>query len=177
MTRLSLDTETLGTSAGSVILQIACTNVDNPTKKFNCYIEPFHQLPLGLTVEAATADWWNNQPQKVRDKVFSGNALLSEALTGLATFILCERDSYSMEVWMNSPSFDSEKILQPAFKLLELPLPWQFYEERDFRTMKALGKDYFNFPFSKPTGAHDALVDAKAQGEYIYQLTNRMKEK
>lgn len=176
MIRLSLDTETLGTSAGSQILQLACTDIDCPSDHFNIYIAQEGQDTYGLKSDPNTVQWWRERDSLTRAKVFSGVTPLKDAMILFSNWLNDIRGNEQIEVWMNSPSFDSEKILGPIFDALNLTLPWSYYEERDFRTMKALGSTYFSFPYQKPTGAHDALVDAKAQGEYIYQLTYRMIE-
>jgi len=175
MIRLSLDTETLGTSAGSQILQIACVDLDNPSDSIDLRLNAVDQARYGLTTDPATINWWSNQSKAVRDSVFGGTLPLDMALTTFAFWLkdIIGKET-DVEVWMNSPSFDSDKILAPAFAAIKLQLPWSYYQERDFRTVKALGQKYFNLAYQKPINAHNALADAKAQGEYIYQLTYRM---
>lgn len=176
MIRLSLDTETLGIRPGSQLLQLACVDLDCPFDYFNVYVAQEGQSIYGLKADANTLAWWQEQDSAVRAKVFSGTVPLRDAIEAFANWFKDVRGQEQIELWMNSPSFDSEKILQPIFSAISLPLPWNYWEERDFRTLQNLGKTYFNFSYQKPAGAHDALADAKAQGEYIYQLTYRMIE-
>lgn len=172
MKRISVDTETLGTTTKSVPLQISAVDVDNPSSFFNAYVDWADLTKEGFRVNGSTLRFWMKQPEEIRTKVFAGTVALPEILKGLAEF--CKD---ATEVWMNSPSFDSEKILIPAYNHFKLPVPWSFRDERDFRTLKALGFAYFDMPYQYPAGAHDALTDATAQAEYIYQMTQRMKQK
>ena len=87
MIRLSLDTETLGTSAGSQILQIACVDLDNPSDFIDLRLNPVDQYRYGLTIDPATVDWWFNQSPAVRDSVFGGTLPLDVALTTFALWI------------------------------------------------------------------------------------------
>lgn len=175
MIRLSLDTETLGIRRGSQIAQIACCDLDNPSDFFNVYIDLSDQAALGLTTDQSTLDFWAAQDQAIRDKVWGGALDLETALICFQIWLTDITAKEPFEIWMNSPSFDSEKILAPAFDLIDLALPWQFHQERDFRTLQNISKTYCNFPYQKPSGAHDALVDAQAQGAFIYEAINRIK--
>ena len=162
--RLHIDTETLGISPGSVILQIAVASEDGMI--FEVRISKESCLAAGLTYDAATLDWWDKQDPVVRARVFSGKDSLALALFKFNEFLIDYRRHIDphlpIEVWMNSPSFDSEKILKPALEAYGIQVPWKYYEERDFRTAQAIFGGY-----TKPAGAHDALVDAVAQMEYV----------
>ena len=172
MSRISLDTETLGITAGSMIAQIAAVDIDNPSIFFNVYLDISTQAALGLNLDKSTVDWWNLQDPAIKAKVFGGSASLSPSLTRLSIWL---QQFDTPEIWMNSPDFDSGKILAPAYAACGQTIPWAYYQERDFRTAKALGASYLNLHYQKPIGAHDALVDAKQQGEYIYAITTRLK--
>ena len=171
--RISVDTETLGTSYGSVIAQIAACDIDNPSTFFNLYLDITKQADLGLVINADTVNWWSQQDARIKSVVLGGSAPLSESLTQFSIWL--DTHFQEPEMWMNSPSFDSTLILAPAYKTCGQNLPWKYYQERDFRTLKAMGEKYFRYPFVKPANAHDALADARAQGAYIYELETRIK--
>lgn len=162
--RLHIDTETLGTSRGSVILQIAVASEDG--MMFNVGISKESCIASGLIYDQDTLDWWKKQDSAIRERVFSGKDSLQFAILKFNDFVVEYKEKINpelpLEIWMNSPSFDSEKILAPAFAICRKSLPWKYSEERDFRTAKAIFGNY-----TYPTGAHDALVDAVAQMEYV----------
>ena len=169
-TIISLDTETGGIQTGSVVYQIGAKCLNNGAL-FSVYISPASCLRAGLLMDVSTQEWWAKQDQEIRARVQGGTVSLQEALTQFTAWIDAQtwtryaggENFPKLEVWMNSPSFDSEKILGPAYKVCGWPgVPWKYHQERDFRTLAAWYGDY-----QKPEGAHDALVDAIAQGDYI----------
>ena len=81
MSRISLDTETLGITAGSMIAQIAAVDIDNPSIFFNVYLDISTQEALGLNLDKSTVEWWNLQDPAIKAKVFGGSASLSPSLT------------------------------------------------------------------------------------------------
>ena len=111
MSRISLDTETLGITAGSMIAQIAAVDIDNPSIFFNVYLDISTQAALGLNLDKSTVDWWNLQDPAIKARVFGGSASLSPSLTRLSIWLQqfdnpanpeIHRNTTAEEIWRDT---------------------------------------------------------------------------
>jgi hypothetical protein len=60
--------------------------------------------------------------------------------------------------------------MENLYRQLSLPIPWQYYNIRDSRTIiKALGSEIIH----ERKNAHDALADCKYQAEYIKKIVKK----
>ena len=66
-------------------------------------------------------------------------------------------------------------ILGNAFRACGIPVPWNFYDERCYRTLKSL------FPQLKAADTrgtkHNALEDARYQAEHLIKIIRHKREK
>ena len=69
-------------------------------------------------------------------------------------------------VWGNGASFDNV-ILANAYEALGRRAPWQFWQDRCFRTVKSM---YPKLELARLGTYHNALDDAKWQTEYLLAL-------
>lgn len=138
-----IDLETLGTRPGSVILQIGAQSFSITGLKqcydlnFNTYIDPMQSKSAGFTEDSSTRDWWNNQNPETRKVVFAGTTSPFQALMEFNTFLKGFGDKRSVYVWGNSNRFDCG-LLEAYYHHYALEIPWDFRNERDFRTLAAL---------------------------------------
>ena len=75
-------------------------------------------------------------------------------------------------IWGNSSSFDNE-ILRAAYKYCCVDAPWNFREDRDFRTLRALYKE----KVPEPTFIglrHHAKDDAIHEAHWLKLILQRM---
>lgn len=163
-TRVMVDIETLGKSPGCVILSIGAVKFTpgSPAIESEYYVEIDRETceNAGLVAEESTLNWWltNFTPD---ERPFDGDASLDEALAGLTSF-----SAGADEVWANSPSFDCV-ILDAAYEasgLVGQEAPWDFWQERDVRTITAL-PGAREIPDGGPD--HHALYDAKHQAREV----------
>lgn len=166
-----LDIETLGREPGCVVLSIGAVQfgVDGVGTPFYKEIDTVSCEDAGLTIEAATLDWWLDQDEKAQE-CLRGGVPLDEALRLFSQFYElfgCE------EIWANAPTFDC-RILEAAYEATGLEKPWTFREERCFRTLKAL-PGAVTEPSEEPEGvAHDALYDARWQAAVAVENLREM---
>lgn len=166
-----IDLETLGTQPGCVILSIGAALVDPEVIEHNtdfdlssCFysaISTASCYDVGLGANQATIDWWNKQNEAAREEAFSGSARLSDVLSDFSTYISRLRAFGSVRVWGNAASFDL-KILEAAYSVAGMPVPWSYKEEMCYRTLKNL------FPQIKAT-AQSGLVTHHALNDAMYQ--------
>jgi len=177
-----IDLETLGTSPGCVILSIGATIFDVATSvllrtdldaMFYGSISIDSSEKAGLKIEQATVDWWHaQQPDSVAD-AFGGVANIKDILDDFSNY-LGLLDSYgTVRVWGNAASFDL-KILEAAYKILDIKVPWKYRNEMCYRTLKNL---FPQVPTEKFDGIkHNALHDAIYQGYHAEKILDYMRE-
>jgi hypothetical protein len=164
---LMLDIETMDSGPTSAVVAIGARlfTINGPSKGFEAFIDPAVAATLG-TVSPDTMNWWNKQPAK--DLVFGGKMQPADAWHKFVMFV---NEHKPDTVWANSPSFDCV-ICRHLADQLKLKFPFHFRDERDFRTMKAVGKD-LNVDFEgcwEGMTAHSPLDDATAQAKAMARV-------
>lgn len=166
--RIMVDIETLGLDRDSVILSIGAVEF-GPAKiggSFEASISRESCEAAGLTVDQDTLDWWQDQSDAAQTVLTGGDDLVD--------VLECFADWAAGldEIWANSPSFDCE-ALEYAGEQVNVEMPWEFYEERDFRTLKALPMT----PEKDTDGVeHDALDDARHQAHVAATALKRLED-
>jgi len=161
-----IDIETLGLEPGCVVLSIGAVEFGAGEMGEQWYRSISRESceAAGLTVDDGTLEWWQDQPEQARE-VLTGGDELAEVLKEFAGWI-----SGADEVWANSPSFDCEVLIE-AGKAVGVPMPWEYHEERDFRTLSDLALA----PEVVQDGVeHDALDDAKHQAHVAAATLRRI---
>lgn len=162
MRNIMLDIETLGTQPGCVVLSIGAVEFDNSgiLATFHAHIDVASSHKAGLTVDPSTMMWWLGQSKEAQDAILQPDTVsLQDALAALTdTF-----EWGNTRLWANGASFDFP-ILEAAHSAVGVPVPWQFWNLMDYRTLKNLvDKKVYAQLHVKPDIAHDALADAKSQ--------------
>jgi len=156
--RCMVDIETIGLDIGSVIASIGAVEFTPSGRlgdEFSRSIRLESCQEAGLEIDAVTLEWWLDQDDAAQEQLTGGEDL-TRVLTG---FTCWYQDHDFDEIWANSPSFDCE-MLEHAYEQVGIQAPWDFYDERDFRTLTELGIE----PRTKHQGTeHDALDDARYQ--------------
>lgn len=133
MNRVMLDLETLGLEPGCAIISFGAARFDHTGvgETFYRSISLVSCDDAGLEIDAGTLEWWLGQDDNAREQLTGGEEL-TEVLHEFAEFY-----DGADEIWANAPSFDCQ-ILSAAYDACNAPVPWEFYEERCFRTLKNL---------------------------------------
>jgi 3' exoribonuclease, RNase T-like len=169
-----LDIETLDTRPSAVILSIGAVRFDvaepgTLTEKFHHYISIDEQLRAGRTVSGSTLLWWMDQGDEARSRISSANAeSMKTVLDALAAFMKPDD-----RVWGNGAGFDNV-IVADAYQSMGMPVPWRFWGDMCFRTLKTMYK-YVPKPPRNGT-AHDALDDAIHQAEHLQAIFQVMRK-
>lgn len=148
----SVDLETLGTRPGSVIFSIGAVFFDpftnEPGPAFYQVIDVASSCVAGLRGDHDTIAWWEKQSGEAKvayDEAFGGQGEpLPKTLEAFATWLVSQSrlpdGADSVCVWGNGAAFDNA-LLAEAYRACGLAVPWKFWHDRCFRTLKALGKD------------------------------------
>lgn len=173
-----LDLETLDNVPTTVILAIGAVAFDPRAGKlgpeFFVRIDIDEQIELGRTISGDTLRWWLSQDEAARNSTFGleedeetferNNSAVQHALTRFGGYLRKVTEADHVRVWGNGSDFDNA-ALASLHRMGKRPLPWKFWNNRCFRTLKAEHK----LPNPQPLNEvkHDALSDAREQARRI----------
>lgn len=170
MKRIMVDLETMSTRSNAAIIAIGAVKFSKNKGIYDSFyrnVDLQSCIDLGLAVDGDTVMWWLRQNDKARGQFeLHESTLLSEALVAFAYWC----NGGDKEIWGNGAAFDNV-ILANAYSALNKPLPWKFWEDRCYRTVKNL------FPNikQKRTGTHhNAVDDAETQAIHLLKIENNM---
>lgn len=165
MNDVMIDIETLSTKNNALIVTIGAIKFNRKDKikpldefdKFYVRINQNSCIKLGMDIDPNTVEWWKKQSKEARYEVFENKDRIDikDALIQLYDFIKDVK-----YVWANSPNFDCV-ILENAFNICEIEIPWKFWNLRDCRTAYDLGNT--NLKNFTNTISHNALIDCYNQ--------------
>lgn len=181
MRDVMVDLETVGNRPGCGILSIGAVAFDPKTGELGEEMYEVVRLSTcekaGLTTQKSTMDWWKSQSKEAR-KVLeqaskaTGNLTLEEALEKLTAF-LTPFGLRNVRVWGNGGDFDNA-ILSAAYGALDKDCPWDFWNNRCYRTLKNLAP---HVKMLKDGVQHNALADAKQQAKHAISIFATLKNK
>ena len=158
-----LDIETMGNSANSAIVALGAVHFDERGVLDSYYsgVSLESSLDIGLDVDASTVMWWMSQSDDARSAL---SVDVLDILTVLTSFGLwIGRDPI---VWGNGAAFDNI-ILSNAYRKVKIAQPWDFWNDRCYRTIKSL---YPNVKMLRRGVHHNALDDAKSQALHLLDI-------
>lgn len=159
-----IDLETLDNKPNSAILSIGAVFFDASGlgKEFYINVDLEDSIKNGFDFNADTFYWWLGQSNESQKALIDDRIKVATALHRLKVFILENSDYQTLKVWGNGSDFDNV-ILSNAFNKVSQRTPWNFWNNRCFRTFV----DVTGAERVKPTTAHNALEDAKAQAQTL----------
>ena len=165
---LMVDLETLDTASSGVILTLGAVKFDpydlqEPHSPLYFRISVDEQNALGRTVSESTLEWWGKQDAAIFEEAMSDDDRISvsSALAQLNKHVVGVD-----KIWAQGVLFDIG-MLEHLYKQMGQPVPWNFWQIRDSRTIMDLGDS------SAKTGnkeAHNALADAYSQAVAVQQI-------
>lgn len=165
-----IDMETLGVTPDCMILTIGAVHFSpygtGVTDSLYLKVSLEEQEQLGRTIDNSTLDWWSKQNPVILEEALSDadRISLSEAVEKLHKFMWgCKR------FWSHGSVFDL-MILENLYRQLKRPLPWNFWDLRDTRTVFDLGHD----PEMPQNSKHDALQDAIRQAIGVQNVYKKL---
>lgn len=168
MNDLMLDVETMGTGPDGALVGIGAVFFDENTglgAEFYRAINLATAVMRGGEIDPSTVSWWLGQNDAARNAIRFGTYHIDEALSDFAQFVARNADG-NVLVWGCSPTFDCEKVSR-AMKRINLPVPWIYFNERCYRTVRERSK---SVPLDVRTGLHNALDDAKFQASHLIKI-------
>lgn len=176
---IMLDLETMATSPDAAILSIGAVRFDLDTSKID--IENGFYRPIFLEsnlehqrrISQDTLMFWLEQSTHAKE-VFTDlrRIELDTALILLSDWIATTSDGSRDYVWSNGGDFDLPMLVH-AYTSLGLPIPWEPYSGRCYRTYKKL--PYADTVVIARNGTHhNALDDAIYQAQHLCAIHHKL---
>lgn len=174
------DLKTLGTGDDAKVLSVALYGIKSDMKEIPGIEVIIDASTSGGTICPKTVKWWSEQSREAQARVFRPKEVISEA-EAVAKLDRYLRNFYNdFRIWGNGATFDITKIKR-MFERHGYAVPWEFWNERDVRTIGELGElchvpDFKNvLPFEGVK--HSALDDARHQARYTMQTIRALMKK
>jgi hypothetical protein len=170
---LMVDLETMAVTPRAVVLTLGAVHF-NPYgngygDKLYLRFDLDDQDKLNREIDPNTLDWWAKQDPKVMEEAFSPDdrVPLKDAMDQFHKFAWgCDA------FWAHGSLFDIA-ILEDLYRQIEKPVPWQYWQIRDTRTIFDLGWN----PDMPQASKHDALQDAIRQSVGVQNIYAKLKIK
>ncbi|MEH8381190.1 3'-5' exoribonuclease [Klebsiella pneumoniae] len=178
-----VDLETMGKKNNAPIVAIGPVVFDPTTGSIG---ESFYKVVClessvnwGAVIDPSTVIWWLKQSSEARSAIVNDDAIpLQDALLQFREFVSdnVAGGSKKAQVWGNGASFDNS-ILRSSYDCIAEDYPWEYWNDRDVRTMVELGQAISfdpktTIPFEG--SRHNALADAIHQARYVSAIWQRM---
>ena len=167
-----IDLETLSTNPNAVILTVGGVKFDpftrtEPSQGMYFRVDVDSQTELGRDVMQDTMDWWGRQDPEVMEEALGDRDRIS--LHAMVKTI--NKWCVGVDVfWCQGPLFDYA-ILQNFYMQIGQPVPWNYWQIRDSRTLFSLVPKDNN---EKRTGLHNALEDCYFQAKKVQRVYNQL---
>ena len=135
----------------------------------------------GAVIDPSTVIWWLKQSSEARSAIVNDDAIpLLDALLQFREFVSdnVAGGEQKAQVWGNGASFDNS-ILRSSYDCIAEDYPWEYWNDRDVRTMVELGHAIkLRTPKAIPFEGerHNALADAIHQARYVSAIWQRLIE-
>ena len=180
MSHVMLDLETMGTDPYSPVVAIgACRFEMNNDTEFapeDMFYQPITLescMELGLKPSASTITWWLAQSREAIDATFAPKDVPAVALPIALDAFTDWLNSRPDTIWGNSAAFDCG-LLAAAYKACGKVVPWEFYREACYRTVKNL-PGAKEVPMLRVGVHHKALDDAISQANHLRAIFKHLK--
>lgn len=172
MLDVMIDLETMGTQPDAAIVAIGAVEFDAESGALGGVrylpVDLASSVATGGTVDPATVVWWTQQDEAVRRELWSTDCQpLTAALAALRVWLQWRENDRNVRIWGNGAAFDNV-VLRGAYQRIGEPPPWQWRNDRCFRTLRKL-LSWVEPPVR--TGVpHIALDDALHQARHAIAL-------
>ncbi|WP_130938846.1 exonuclease [Klebsiella quasipneumoniae] len=178
-----VDLETMGKKNNAPIVAIGAVVFDPATGSIG---ESFYKVVClessvnwGAVIDPSNVIWWLKQSSEARSAIVNDDAIpLQDALLQFREFVSdnVAGGSKKAQVWGNGASFDNS-ILRSSYDCIAEDYPWEYWNDRDVRTMVELGQAISfdpktTIPFEG--SRHNALADAIHQARYVSAIWQRI---
>ncbi|EPZ3302867.1 3'-5' exoribonuclease domain-containing protein, partial [Escherichia coli] len=174
---LMIDLKTMGKNPDAPINALAGKFFDPATGEMGPEFSKTIDLETsGGVIDRDTIKWWLKQSREAQSAILTDEIPLDDALLQLREFIDENSGEFFVQVWGNGANFDNV-ILRRSYERQGIPCPWRYTNDRDVRTMVALGlvmdfdaRSVITFEGER----HNALHDARYQAKYVSAIWQKL---
>ncbi|EHK7409031.1 3'-5' exoribonuclease [Escherichia coli] len=174
---LMIDLETMGKNPDAPINALAGKFFDPATGEMGPEFSKTIDLETaGGVIDRDTIKWWLKQSREAQSAILTDEIPLDDALLQLREFIDENSGEFFVQVWGNGANFDNV-ILRRSYERQGIPCPWRYTNDRDVRTMVAMGlvmdfdaRSVITFEGER----HNALHDARYQAKYVSAIWQKL---
>jgi len=180
---IMLNLQTVGLCDNAVITQLTAVAFSLDTginlDSFNEHIGIRNSVQKGLRIDSSSIEWWFNQPQNVYEDVFLpalvSEVRLEDVLGKFSEWIETLKTNYgsdfqtTVNVWGNY-----NKWIRQAYKVCKIEPPWEFYEDRDVRTLVEVGHRLKVNKNTSEESISNALDDCRNQIKNCSDIYNKL---
>ncbi|BDW58677.1 exodeoxyribonuclease VIII [Escherichia coli] len=174
---LMIDLETMGKNPDAPINALAGKFFDPATGEMGPEFSKTIDLETaGGVIDRDTIKWWLKQSREAQSAILTDEIPLDDALLQFREFIDENSGEFFVQVWGNGANFDNV-ILRRSYERQGIPCPWRYTNDRDVRTMVALGlvmdfdaRSVITFEDER----HNALHDARYQAKYVSAIWQKL---
>ncbi|EMS6658356.1 3'-5' exoribonuclease [Escherichia coli] len=174
---LMIDLETMGKNPDAPINALVGKFFDPATGEMGPEFSKTIDLETaGGVIDRDTIKWWLKQSREAQSAILTDEIPLDDALLQLREFIDENSGEFFVQVWGNGANFDNV-ILRRSYERQGIPCPWRYTNDRDVRTMVALGlvmdfdaRSVITFEGER----HNALHDARYQAKYVSVIWQKL---
>ncbi|HFF3416164.1 TPA: 3'-5' exoribonuclease [Escherichia coli] len=174
---LMIDLETMGKNPDAPINALTGKFFDPATGEMGPEFSKTIDLETaGGVIDRDTIKWWLKQSREAQSAILTDEIPLDDALLQLREFIDENSGEFFVQVWGNGANFDNV-ILRRSYERQEIPCPWRYTNDRDVRTIVALGlvmdfdaRSVITFEGER----HNALHDARYQAKYVSAIWQKL---
>ncbi|HFP5249914.1 3'-5' exoribonuclease [Escherichia coli] len=174
---LMIDLKTMGKNPDAPINALAGKFFDPATGEMGPEFSKTIDLETaGGVIDRDTIKWWLKQSREAQSAILTDEIPLDDALLQLREFIDENSGEFFVQVWGNGANFDNV-ILRRSYERQEIPCPWHYTNDRDVRTIVALGlvmdfdaRSVITFEGER----HNALHDARYQAKYVSAIWQKL---
>lgn len=167
-----VDLETLGNTPGCVILSIGAIGFDPVRGEIgDTYYRVINKqscLDAGLHIDRDTEAWWRKQSPEAREVLTEAETsefALADTLQHFAVGLI-RTFGENVRIWGNGADFDNA-IMAVAYRQCGIRLPWKFWNNRCYRTLK---EQHPGVKLARTGTYHNALDDARTQAIHALRI-------
>lgn len=170
-THATIDIETLDTKPSATVLSLGAVKFDpcsviEPHSEIYLKISVDDQDQYGRTASDSTIEWWSKQDPTIMEEAFNqtGATSVKDALAQISKWVV------GVDVlWGQGYGFDYT-ILEDMYRNIGRPIPWNFWQIRDSRTLFSMCQSDPRKKFQ--VDKHNALADAYFRSKAIQVAYN-----
>ena len=170
MQDVMVDLETMGNGPQAAIIAIGAVEFDILTgeigERFYTVIDLTSAVEAGGIMDASTVLWWMQQGDEARAAFSRDGEHIAKALQQFAGWVENRAPRDDVRVWGNGAAFDNV-ILASAYRRNGTQQPWQFWNDRCYRTVKA---QHPAVKMQRSGTHHNAVDDAESQARHLIDM-------